>query len=162
MDFQYNSIGQLTRIDRYGDLTGQDLVAKTTFPQYRADGLMLALNHDDAGDQELAHYTFTYDDAGQMTGMTSPERTSTYGYDDNSQLETATHSDDLTDESYTYDLDGNRTNAGYDTDAYNLLASDGVYNYTYDGDGNLLTKTAVNSPTSVRTYTWDNRHRLCR
>jgi RHS repeat-associated protein len=68
-------------------------------------------------------------------------------------------SDWQTDESYTYDDNGNRTNTGYSTGDHNRLTSDGTYNYTYDNEGNVLTKTNISTSESVE-YTWDHRNRL--
>ena len=62
-------------------------------------------------------------------------------------------------ETYTYDPNGNRTNPGYTTALDNRLQTDGVNNFTYDHEGNLITKTAIASG-EVTTYTWDYRNRL--
>ena len=64
-----------------------------------------------------------------------------------------------TDETYTYDSNGNRTISGYATADHNRLTSDGTWNYTYDGEGNVLTKTSISTSESVE-YTWDHRNRL--
>ena len=60
-----------------------------------------------------------------------------------------------------YDENGNRTLPGYEMGPGNRLRSDGVYNYTYDNEGNLLTKTRL-SDGQVTEYTWDYRNRLVR
>jgi len=62
-------------------------------------------------------------------------------------------------EIYTYDLNGNRTMAGYVTGAGNRLLSDGVYNYTYDNEGNMLTKVRISDGERTE-FTWDYRNRL--
>jgi YD repeat-containing protein len=54
---------------------------------------------------------------------------------------------------------GNRTNTGYDTDPNNRLASDGVYDYEYDSEGNRTRRTRISDGT-VTEYTWDHRNRL--
>src|SRR5207249_5962436 len=41
----------------------------------------------------------------------------------------------------------------------NLLTSDGVYNYTFDIEGNVLTKTRI-SDSQRWEFTWDYRNRL--
>jgi hypothetical protein len=51
-----------------------------------------------------------YDNTDQVTGAT-------YNYQSN--------------EAYTYDANGNRTNTGYSTGTGNRLNSDGTYNYQY-------------------------------
>lgn len=50
---------------------------------------------------------------------------------------------------------------GYETGAGNRLTSDGTYNYTYDNEGNLLTKTRISDGERTE-YTWDYRNRLIR
>ena len=50
---------------------------------------------------------------------------------------------------------------GYQTRTGNELLSDGTYNYTYDNDGNLLTKTQISNGQATQ-YTWDYRNRLTR
>ena len=49
--------------------------------------------------------------------------------------------------------------AGYVTGAGNQLLSDGTYNYTYDQNGNTLTKTRI-ADGQVTTNTWDYDNRL--
>lgn len=51
--------------------------------------------------------------------------------------------------------------SGYDTGDDNRLLSNGTYDYTYDDEGNLLTKTRI-SDGQVTTNTWDYRNRLTR
>ena len=79
-------------------------------------------------------------------------------YDGASQLTAATHSYE-TNESYSFDATGNRTNTGYSTGANNQLSSDGTYNYLYDNAGNLTKKTTISIGAYV-TYTWDYHNRL--
>src|SRR5438046_6563849 len=56
-----------------------------------------------------------------------------------SQETAATHSYQ-TNEAYSYDANGNRTNTGYTTGTNNEVTSDGTYNYTYDAEGNMTGK----------------------
>ena len=66
-----------------------------------------------------------------------------------------------TDESYSYDANGNRTKSGYDTGDNNQLLEDGTYSYEYDDEGNRTLRT--NLTTSETTeYEWDYRNRLTR
>jgi YD repeat-containing protein len=66
-----------------------------------------------------------------------------------------------TTESYTYDPVGNRTASlgvsSYTTNASNELTSDSNASYTYDSNGNTLTKTVGSNTT---TYAWDYENRL--
>jgi RHS repeat-associated protein len=60
---------------------------------------------------------------------------------------------------YRYDRNGNRTNAGYETGANNQLLSDGVYDYAYDKEGNLIRQTEI-ATGKVTQLSWDSRNRL--
>jgi RHS repeat-associated protein len=62
-------------------------------------------------------------------------------------------------ESYTYDKNGNRTNAGYKHIDQNRLTTDGVYSYDYDLEGNRTKRTEI-ATGKVDEYTWDYRNRL--
>jgi RHS repeat-associated protein len=58
---------------------------------------------------------------------------------------------------YSYDLNGNRTMAGYSTGTDNRLTFDGTYTYTYNAEGDLTQKV---STTATWTFGWDNMNRL--
>ncbi len=105
---------------------------------------------------QLALYTYAYDNAGQETGYTGPEGSITLAYDARGEL---TGVSGAWSESYSYDLNGNRTMTGYTTSTGNRLTSDGTYNYTYNNEGNMLTKTRI-SDGQVTNFTWDYRNRL--
>jgi YD repeat-containing protein len=79
-----------------------------------------------------------------------------YGYDATSQLISVDH-DKLPKELYEYDANGNRKN--FETGKNNQLTSDGVFRYTYDDEGNRVSKVSKNSKTE---YFWDHRNRLVR
>jgi RHS repeat-associated protein len=64
-----------------------------------------------------------------------------------------------TDESYSWDNNGNRNSSGYTVGTNNRISTDGTYNYTYDDEGNVTRRTKI-SDNSVRDYTWDYRNRL--
>jgi len=83
---------------------------------------------------------------------------SEYTHDNTDQLTGADHTGQ-TNESYTYDENGNRTMTGHSIGDNNRLLSDGTHNYTYDDEGNRLTKTKI-STGEKEEYTWDHRNRL--
>ena len=91
-------------------------------------------------------------------------KTADYGYDNMDQLKTATYSNGFqTNENYGYDANGNRNTNSFTVGLNNRLASDGTFNYTYDNEGNRLTKTRISSATvdDYKTeYIWDYRNRL--
>ncbi len=97
---------------------------------------------------------------GRVTQMVGQDGTSDYGYDTTSQLTSAVHTFQ-TNESYSYDANGNRTMTGWQTGTDNRLVNDGTYSYEYDKEGNRTkrTKTATGD---VTEYAWDYRNRLTR
>ncbi|MEW4566205.1 RHS repeat-associated core domain-containing protein [Bremerella sp. JC770] len=163
VDFAYDSEdkGQFTSITRYADLAGTELVATSTYGYDKADRIT-SLDHEDGSSSTLAGYTWSYDEGNRLTAFTVygySAEDATYSYDDTDQLTGADRSGTSSDESYTYDENGNRTNTGYSTGDNNQLTSDGTYNYTYDDEGNRLTKTNISTGDYVE-YTWDYRNRL--
>jgi RHS repeat-associated protein len=64
-----------------------------------------------------------------------------------------------TDENFSYDATGNRTNTGYVTGENNRLLRDATFDYTYDNEGNLTLQT--NRTTGeVTEYRFDHRNRM--
>ncbi|MDX1929892.1 MAG: RHS repeat-associated core domain-containing protein [Pirellulaceae bacterium] len=64
-----------------------------------------------------------------------------------------------TDETYGYDLNGNRNTSGYTTSTNNRTTADPGFTYTYDDQGNRTSRTET-STGKVTEYTWDHRNRL--
>ncbi|MBL8815478.1 MAG: RHS repeat protein, partial [Planctomyces sp.] len=157
VDFTWNNGGMFSSIKRYNDLAGTQIVANTTFT-YDLLARTTALDHKNAAGGNLANYTWTFDADRRITNFTSPDGTSAFTYDANDQVTVVDHSYQ-TDESYTYGANGNRTNTGYTTSTNNLVTSDGTYNYTYDDEGNRISRTKIFDSTKIE-YTWDHRNRL--
>ncbi|WP_186767770.1 choice-of-anchor D domain-containing protein [Blastopirellula retiformator] len=163
VDFTYDADDkyQFTSITRYADLAGTDTIATSTYGYDFADRLT-SLTYVDSGSSTLAGYTWSYDSANRVTGFTvygHSAEDATYNYDDTNQLEGADYTGTANDESYTYDDNGNRTNTGYSTGDNNQLLSDGTYNYTYDAEGNRLTRTNI-STGDYEVFEYDHRDRL--
>ncbi|WP_342596957.1 RHS repeat-associated core domain-containing protein [Cyanobacterium aponinum UTEX 3222] len=106
----------------------------------------------------MAFYDLTYDTGSRITQIVDIDGTSSFAYDTRNQLLEANHSD-IDDESYSYDDNGNRTLSGYVTGVNNELLSDGVYNYDYDNEGNLISQTSI-ATGEVRLFEWDYLNRL--
>jgi len=83
-----------------------------------------------------------------------------YAYDSIYQLLSATQGATTT-ESYVYDPVGNRTASlgvsSYSTNSSNELTAMTGATFTYDSNGNTLTKT---DSTGTTTYAWDYENRL--
>ncbi|WP_162006893.1 RHS repeat protein, partial [Roseimaritima sediminicola] len=122
----------------------------------------------------LAGYFFGYDQDNRLVEFASyRDGTETsYGYDSRDQLTSATTAAIAglsqpfglaSSESYDFDAGGNRKSSGGSsqsaTDTHNQLQTDGTYNYTYDDEGNTLSKTSI-ATGEVTEYAWDHRNRL--
>ncbi len=83
-----------------------------------------------------------------------------YGYDSVYQLLSATQGATAT-ESYAYDAVGNRTSslgvASYTTNSSNEMTANSNASFTYDNNGNTLTKVIGGNTTS---YAWDFENRM--
>ena len=115
---------------------------------------------NDSGDT-ACEYSWEYDDADRVTSFTSPDSgtATAYDYDNGGQLTDADY-DYQSDESYAYDLNGNRTGTPYQTGALNRITCDAAGDtYEYDHEGNRIRKTASNNLSKVE-YAWDYRNRL--
>jgi RHS repeat-associated protein len=166
VDFAYNAASQITQLTRYADTSGLEFVAHT-FYAYDGIGRLTKLLHTEDGSlpgsgwgtDPLAGYAYAYDAASRITSIDSLlDGLTEYDHDDTNQLTSADHTSQ-TDETYTYDANGNRTMSGYSTTDNNQLTTDGLYNYTYDDEGNRLTRTKI-SDGYVTRYEWDHRNRL--
>ena len=143
----------------------------------RPNGITDTFQYNDSGDltnrdasragTPVAVFDYGIDPVtGRRTSMTDNSGTHTYTYYDNGWLKSATHpaGSGLSNESYTYDHAGNRLTgngvvgtASYD--AADRLISDGRFNYTYDAEGDLRTKTPVGGGAAT-TYDWNVDHEL--
>ncbi len=158
VDFDYDAAGQLTSIVRYADLAGTAFVVDSTYTfDSTVAGRLIGLTHASAS-ATLAGYTWTFDNAGRIVQMTSPDGVSDFLYDDTNQLTVADHNYQ-DDEGYAYDANGNRTGGGYVTGPNNRLVSDGTFVYEYDNEGNLIARTDIVSG-AVRRFEWDHLNRL--
>jgi RHS repeat-associated protein len=110
------------------------------------------------GGNTLASYGLTYDNANRIIQSSGTDGTQDYSYESTNQLTVATHTTQ-TDEAYSYDANGNRTNSGSSTGTNNQLLTDGTYNYEYDGEGNRTKRTEIGTG-KVTEYVWDYRNRL--
>jgi YD repeat-containing protein len=89
---------------------GTNLVATSTYG-YNGVGSITSLSYDKGG-TKFASYTWSYDNDQRLTSDSLPDGTDSFTYDAASQITAATHSYQ-TNESYSYDANGNRTNTGY-------------------------------------------------
>jgi RHS repeat-associated protein len=172
VDIDYNSVGQFSQIRRWEDASAT-LHAGTTNYGYDLGRIAKITHHSSVqalasgtswGSDILAGYQYTYDNAWRMTSIDSYlDGLSEFSYDNTDQLTAADHDVGITDEAYSYDANGNRlygVQAPGDLDGLNnRLATDGVYNYTFDDEGNLVLQTEI-ATGDKREFSWDYRNRL--
>jgi RHS repeat-associated protein len=103
-----------------------------------------------------------------LTSCTSIDGVASYRYDPTGQLVGADYTGGQANESYAWDANGNRVDAGYVIGTDNRLLSDGAYWYSYDSEGNRTARWIdanadglLNAgDTGITQYVWDARNRL--
>jgi RHS repeat-associated protein len=104
----------------------------------------------------IATYVYGYDSANRVTTMVDAEGTYTYTYDKANEL-TNVDENGTQVESYSYDLNGNRTGTGHSTTVMNETATSPGVTYSYDNAGNMI---SAKNGTTITTYTYDYDNRL--
>ncbi len=161
----YDAANRLTGIQRKQSSTGPSITSAYGYDN--ADRLT-SIVHTSSAVGQLSAFTYAYDAASRVTTYTSslPNSLSEnlhYTYDHTNQLlgVSGTHT-----ENYGYDLNGNRTMSGYATTYQNRMTqaveANGVtYNYTYDNEGNMLTKVGTEGgQLTTYSFAWDYHNRL--
>ena len=158
VNMTYNAVGQMETLQRF---TGTQTVAITNYSYNNPLNRLTQIQHANAIGATLSSFAFTYDNGSRIKKITNADGTFVnYDYANNDELKGADYSPtNRIDEAYTYDANGNRTNAGYVTGGNNQLSADGKYSYTYDDEGNLKTRKDLTTNV-VRTFSWDYRNRL--
>ncbi|PSB14254.1 hypothetical protein C7B65_26655 [Phormidesmis priestleyi ULC007] len=157
----YNAVGQMETLQRLTGGTFNQTVATTTYAHNDPLNRLTQIQHANATGGILSSYAFNYDNGSRIRKVQNADGTFVnYNYAKNDELKQADYSSVArTDENYTYDANGNRTNMGYVTGTNNQLSSDGKYAYTYDDEGNLKTRTEI-ATNVTGTFNWDSRNRL--
>ena len=111
IDLTYDARSQYAAISYYSDLDGGsgNLVMTATYA-YDPSGRLTELVYTDATPEEIREFEWIYDAAGRIVAHDSDidsEDVTDYGYDATGQLTSADY-DTGSDESYTYDSNGNR------------------------------------------------------
>ena len=152
----YDSGGRITSESR--TIGGAGTAVNTGFSYDAADRQTTITDQSVSGGTTtpMATYVYTYDQASRVTSEKDAEGTASFTYDNANELTGVTGSRS---ESYTYDLNGNRTGTGYSTGTDNEQTASPGYTYTYDNAGNLVGETDT-STHIVTSYTYDYRNRL--
>jgi RHS repeat-associated protein len=159
----YDNAGNMTGQTRYSNLTESTVVAATSYTYDNAE-LMTGITDKNSSGSTLVSYGYTYNAAELVSQETrswasgSSTDTLSYGYTNNNQLTSVTHTNtSFTNESFTYDANGNETGTGYTTATGNEQTASPGYSYTYDADGNMITMTQT-STGDVWTYSYNFRN----
>ncbi len=153
-------LSSITRTDGQSGL-GNDTIA-STYGYDTASRLTNITYTNSTTSTTLASYTYGYNSANQVSSFQDTSGTSlTYGYDKTGELTSAsgTLGGSNYSQSWSYDANGNRDMTGYVTGTGNQLLNDGSNTYTYDKNGNTLTKTNTASG-DVWYYTWNYKNQM--
>jgi YD repeat-containing protein len=172
--YAYDTLGRLSTLTNSG--AGQfgfsyDALSRRT-QLARPNGIATTYGYDPVSHlQSILHKlgvntldgaTYAYDLAGNRTSKTNQlnSTVSNFGYDNTYQLMSVTQGATST-EAYTYDPVGNRLSSlsvpSYTNNSSNEITASGSSSYTYDDNGNTVTKS---DGTGTTTYTWDFENRL--
>ena len=169
--YTYDSVNRLTNLAdgaglnfTYSYDTASRLTSRTApngvTSSYAYDGLdrLTSLIHT-AGGNTLNGNLYAYNDAHNILSWTTQTAQRTYTYDAVDRL-TGVANFEIPTESYSYDDVGNRTashlSPSYGYQPFNKLTSTATVTYSYDNNGNLVSKTDV-SGTSTFSYNEENR-----
>ena len=172
--YEYDALGRIVRMtekngkllvsNAYDEKTG--FLLTRTFGNgtsvhytYDLNGNTLSITHKDKNGNNLETFQYTYNADGQRTQVESSEGVETYTYDLAGQLTAVTYPDGTT-ETFAYDAVGNRVSANgedYTTNELNQYLMAGDATFTYDDNGNLISRTDANGKTN---YEYDARSRL--
>ncbi len=165
LKFTYDNAGNMTGLTRYSNLAETTVVASTTYSYDAADQMTGITDKNSSGTTQVS-YGYIYDAASRVTTETRTwasgvdSDTLNYTYTNNNQLTGVTHTDaSFSNESFSWDANGNQTGTGYTTSTGNEQTASPGYTYTYDADGNII--TATNTLTNdTWTYSYDFRNRM--
>jgi RHS repeat-associated protein len=149
--YEYDNLGRLSK----------KTLPNGVYTEYAYNNLnmLLSLVNKKSDATVISSFSYTHDKVGNRLTMATPEGTHNYAYDSLYRLSSADHPVQA-DEAYTYDKVGNRkTSAQFSNwsfDANNRLLSYNGTTFTYDQNGNTLSKTKDAQTTSY-TYDFENR-----
>lgn len=170
LDYSYDAASNLVGIAKNGVnfAFGYDIAGRRTnlsYPNgvhatYSLDNRSRITEISAVGIGQVADIKYTFDAANQVQSKEDLSTLSQYTYDANSRL-TLVKQGSVTTESYTYDSVGNRlTSLGQPSWVYNSrnqLVSNGAFSYSYDANGNLVTRS---NGAETWSYGWDVENRL--
>jgi RHS repeat-associated protein len=169
IEFSYLPNGRMATTQRFINGPQSALRAATEFA-YDQSGRVGSITHSNGNGAAIATYQYSYDAANQITNQiyeaSEGRFHANYGYDLFGQLTQVDYlNDELPDELYRYDLNGNRTSARvlgmeqrYSVLPGNRYSGDSQATYQYDLAGNLIAIVdKATGQTIQRTYDYRNR-----
>jgi RHS repeat-associated protein len=135
---------------------------------YNSAGQIAQITHQvSSSSVPIAFANYTYDANSNRIGMSDKHGVHTYGYDALHHLTRADHAPESTlpikGETFSYDALGNRTSdatrSNYLYNTADRPASDSMYIYTTDANGNITSRAAQGSG-AISTYSYDSANRL--
>jgi RHS repeat-associated protein len=170
IEFRHLANGRLADMQRFLNGSQGNLIAETGY-NYDQSGRVVGITHANGNGTTISAYQYSYDSANQATtqvyGAAEGGFQANYEYDLFGQLTQVDYlNDELPDERYRYDLNGNRTSARvlgmeqrYSVLPGNRYSSDSQSTYQYDLAGNLI--SIVDKATGqITRRTYDYRNRL--
>ncbi len=149
VDLGYDSVGGITQI---AFPNGVNSAIK-----YDALGRLSGITHTAGGSNVISDLAYSHNDVGNILSISEAGSAKEFEYDDLQRLIKGDASGQP--ELYEYDAIGNRVSSAHKYDGANRLLEDSDFTYTYDANGNLLTKTSRNGG-GITTYKWDAQNQL--
>jgi RHS repeat-associated protein len=161
IEFEYDSRGNTKQMRRYALETNKRLVSVSN-SEHDSSGRLTRLIHQTATNANLIDTSYSYDRLNRVTSETINNEKREFVYDSVGQLSTVS-SEGQNLEKYFYDAVGNRVSSlvqpSYSVGLGNRLLSDGQFDYQYDLEGNLISKSD-RSTTDDWTFKYDHMNRL--
>ncbi len=151
MTYVYDAVGNRTRRTDYNGA-----VTNYTFDDLNR---LTSLMHN-LGATTLSGNLYAYNNANNISSWTTASDQRAYTYDPVDRLTAASNFETPT-ESYAYDAAGNQTashlSASYSYQPFNKLTSTASATYSYDNNGNLISKSGSSGTT---TFSYDEENHV--
>ncbi len=149
--YSYDGRGLKTGVSRFSNAAATTKIGETQ-NTYDNKGRLTVRNHKKGDGSTITNESYNYDNGDRLTSKTIDGATTSYQYDAIDQLVSENSS------TYSYDSTGNRTNSGYITNTGNRLTADGMWAYTYDDNGAVVSKSrTLNEVLETWEYGYDHR-----
>jgi RHS repeat-associated protein len=152
-NFYYDNLNRLTQIQRPGSVTNFS---------YSPASMLTQIAHAN-GQGNIDYFNYAYNLRNEIISRQSQVTNQGFTYDGNGQLTAVTGTNP---ETFIYDSLGNQTQNNLGTFTYDTpsqrLTEDWQYVYSYDNNGNLITKVNKDQNKSAYTYSYNSLNQLTR